>query len=348
MDDNSTLTTQPTATVAGMVEDLRRLLDHDAPHRFVPLVLLPPITDICRRLELPAPHVIGGNLVVGDLTEAQFVLSAHLDESSFTVVDVGPQHLHVAACHRLSPNFTHAAVSFLGIRDGAVTDLGNAEVKLRQARLVARTAADIRTGDRAVYHQPISVDGNQLSGTGIEDRTGAVIALHVARVLTAHGVPCAVVLSDGEQHLPEGYFSRTFPHILPRLSPQARIIFLDGIFDPAARDGLPRIHPGALVVAHTGDGAGYTVAPQTFAALRDELIPAATRAGIDVRVSSAYHSRGDDWGLVTNPTSGTDHDAMFVSFSGDGDTPTRRSIDLRALTACRDFAVYVALNLAPV
>ncbi|SNQ49738.1 conserved hypothetical protein [Frankia canadensis] len=44
--------------------------------------------------------------------------------------------------------------------------------------------------------------------------------------------------------------------------------------------------------------------PRLFARLRDDVIPGARSKGIDVLVSAAYHSRGDDWGMVTNPSTG--------------------------------------------
>lgn len=79
-----------------------------------------------------------------------------------------------------------------------------------------------------------------------------------------------------------------------------------------------------------------------FAWLRDEVVPPARAEGIDVQVTSARHSRGDDWGMVTDPTSGADWTAMFVSFGGEGETPANRILDLRCLEQCVDFIAYCA------
>ncbi|MFE3697188.1 hypothetical protein ACFXO7_04880, partial [Nocardia tengchongensis] len=185
--------------------------------------------------------------------------------------------------------------------------------------------------------------GHRFSSAAIDDRAGAVIALTAAARLHRAGVAVAVALSDGEQNTPDGYFSRTFPHVLQQLHPQARIIFVDGIFDNDLRRGGFHAPPAtALVVPHSGDGSGYSVPPQVFAWLRDEAVPQARAEGIDVQVTSARHSRGDDWGMVTNPTSGADRTAIFVSFGGEGHSPSNRNIDLRCLQNCVDFIAYCA------
>ncbi|MGF6884901.1 hypothetical protein ABIA39_008608 [Nocardia sp. GAS34] len=334
-----------------ILTDLRALLACDAPQQFVPHTLTTPVRDICARLDLPAPQLISGNLVVGDLDAAEYVLSAHLDEASFSVTTVGDggdgSQITLAACHRLAPGFDHAEITLLGIRDTASATLGHSLVRsAADTVLVAETDADIRLGDRAVYRRPVTLEGNLLTAKAVDDRVGAAIALHAAHRLTRAGLAVAVALSDGEQNRPDSYFSRTFPHLLRRIRPEACIVFVDGMFDQGlARDGIHRPHPGALVVPHSGDGAGYTVAPDMFALLRDTLIPDAAQAGIDVRVSGAYHSRGDDWGMVTNPC-GTQHQAFFVSFGGQGPTPAARTIDLTSLRECIRFIDFAAQRLS--
>ncbi|MER5866177.1 hypothetical protein [Kitasatospora sp. NPDC002040] len=82
-----------------------------------------------------------------------------------------------------------------------------------------------------------------------------------------------------------------------------------------------------------------------FAALRDDIVPATRAAGIDVRTSAAYHSRGDDWGMVNNSTSGVDRQAFFGSFAGGGTSPAERELDLRCLAQCARFIVFAAQQL---
>jgi|GEM_PF-5741052 len=329
-----------------IVGDLRELLACDAPQQFVSRALIGPVQRLCTRLALPLPQQIAGNLVVGDLDTAAFVLSAHLDEASFSVTTILPSQITLAACHRLPAGFDRADISMIGVRDTQAISLGQAELRMVEGLLIADTCGDIRLGDRAVYHRPATAEGDLLTSKAIDDRVGTVIALHAAQRLTRAGLPVAVVLSDGEQNRPETYFSRTFPHLLHRLHPEARIIFVDGIFhDGLLREGIHGAQPGALVVPHSGDGAGYSVEPDLYALLRDLLVPAAVAVGIDVRVSGAYHSRGDDWGLVTNPR-GVEHDAFFVSFGGWGPTPAVRTIDLACLGNCVDFIAFAAEHLS--
>jgi hypothetical protein len=333
-----------------MATFLETLVAVDAPQQFVCDVLAEPVARECRRLALPGPRCVAGNLVIGDLGGAEFVLVAHLDEASFSVTGVDGVEVTVAACHRLSPEETAIDVRFLGVRDGAVRSLGDAVVVSSDGRLRAECGVgqeDIRLGDRAVYGTAPVVTTDDLTAKAIDDRAGSVIALHAAAELIRYEVPVAVVLSDGEQNVPDGYFSRTFPHILGMVRPSCRLVFIGGVWeDGLSREGLAEPPVEALVVPHSADGRGYTVPPRLFALLRDELVPAARAEGTDVRVSGAYHSRGDDWGLVTNPTAGANLEAFFVSFSGMGRTPARRTITVACLANCRRFVVSALKSMA--
>jgi hypothetical protein len=328
-----------------MVGLLINLLELDIPSQFVPLAAFPPVGLACADLGLPGPVLVAGNIVVGDLGSARYVLSAHLDQASFQVISAEQNLVRLAACHRYAGAEGPVVVRFTGVRHRAVVRLGERELVAADGGFSCDLSG-ILLGDRAVYRQDLSVRGTAVSASAIDDRAGAVIALTAASVLRTRGLPVAVVLSDGEQNLPTGYFSRTFPQILGRLAPVGTIVFVDGIFDGLKREGRTGPEPGALIVPHTADGAGYTVPPALFARLRDEIVPAATARGIDVRISAAYHSRGDDWGLVTNPVSGGDHDAFFVSFGGGGSSPARRTLDTRCLDACLDFLIEAITRLA--
>lgn len=322
------------------------LLRADAPSQFVELALGAQIEEICRQLGLPGPKTLAGNIVVGELETARFVLSAHLDEASFVVLDISGDSTWLAPLHRMDPAHT-PAVRLVGIRDGLLWAGPGSVLSEADGRLVGRFGTDVRLGDRAVYDTAASADGRWLSGKAIDDRAGSVVALLAAADLTARGISTAVVLSDGEQNVPDGYFSRTFPHILGRLRDDSLIIFIDGIFgDGLCRAGLAGPQPAALVVPHTADGRGYCVPPRLFARLRDDVVPKARARGIDVRLTGAYHSRGDDWGMVCNPVSGVDRKAFFVSFGGGGTTAQSRTIDSFGLVHCCLFVVEAATQLA--
>ncbi|WP_280243781.1 hypothetical protein [Nocardia abscessus] len=322
------------------------LLQADAPSQFVSSALGARIKAISAQLQLPEPKELAGNIVVGELETARFVLSAHLDEASFTVLDISGDITWLAPLHRMDAQQL-PAVRLVGIRDGVLWAGPGSVLSEANGRLVGRFGTDVRLGDRAVYDTDASADGKWLSGKAIDDRAGAVVALFAAAEMTKRGIPTAVVLSDGEQNVPDGYFSRTFPHILGRLRDDCLIIFIDGIFgDGLRRAGLAGPQPAALVVPHTADGRGYSVPPRLFARLRDDVVPKAQARGIDVQVTGAYHSRGDDWGMVCNPVSGVDRQAFFVSFGGDGLTAQSRTIDSFGLVHCCFFVVEAATELS--
>ncbi|MCU1644035.1 MAG: hypothetical protein JWN03_4310 [Nocardia sp.] len=335
--------TAPSTRDRDLPDDLIRLLAHRVPQQFVTSALTDDIATISARLGLPRPTMLAGNLIVGDLRTAAVLLSAHLDEASFSVTGVHQDRITLAACHRLPPQLTQSPITILGYREGAITVFGDADLACDEHGLHIAPMRGVLLGDRAVYSRRTTRVGHRFSSAAIDDRAGAVIALSAAARLHHAGVPTAVVLSDGEQNTPDGYFSRTFPHVLHQLHPRARIIFVDGIFhDDLRRGGFQVPPPGALIVPHSGDGTGYSVPPAVFAWLRDDAVPRARAEGIDVQITSARHSRGDDWGMVTNPTSGADRTAIFVSFGGFGDTPADRIIDLRCLQQCVDFITYCA------
>ncbi|SNQ49740.1 conserved hypothetical protein [Frankia canadensis] len=72
--------------------------------------------------------------------------------------------------------------------------------------LMCSAAGDVRLGDRAVYRQLTAQHDMIISAKAIDDRAGAITALHAMAALMDLGVPCAVTLSDGEHNLPDGLF----------------------------------------------------------------------------------------------------------------------------------------------
>lgn len=326
---------------------LKNWLDIPVPQQFVPFGMFDAVAVLCSELQLPAPQLYAGNIVVGNLQAAKYLLSAHLDEASFIVSNRVGNRLTLSACHRYV-SAPELSVSFVGIRDCKPVLLGEAVLTEENSAYHAECSGDIRIGDRAVYHCPVVVRENRVTGKAVDDRGGAIVALHAVAKMLREKLPVALVLSDGEQSLPDGYFSRTFPHVLRQLRSDCTIVFIDGIFLGHEQDFIPPEQlASALIVPCTGSGRGYVVPPLLFARLRDSIVPAAREQSINVQISSCYHSRGDDWGLVTNPTSGADHAAFFVSFAGWGGTPARRCFNLDSLLHCEAFlfyAVKVLLN----
>lgn len=326
---------------ADIEHSLVELMGLDAPSQWVPKVCLPSIVRLAHNLRLPSPQLLAGNIVVGSLADADVVLSAHLDEASFVVSDVSADAAKLSELHRFDESMFPAEVRLIGMRGDKATALGTRS--LHTLNIEKEDDLDIRLGDRGVYGTGTASSSGSVSGKAIDDRAGAVCAMYGARRLLDLGINVCIVLSDGEQSLPDGYFSRTFPRVLGIIPEKALIVFVDGIFG----DGLERGAHGekaldsALVVPHSADGRGYSLNPTLWSRLRDRWIPEATSRGLRVLASGAYHSRGDDWGMVTNPYYPYEHQAFFVSFGGVGTTPAVRTINTSSLMACVDFIEFI-------
>lgn len=330
-----------------LVEWIVEYVRIDAPQQYLHVTAIRAVRDLCHHLDLPAPNNVGGNAVIGDLSNARFVLSAHMDEASFNVISVEGNEVRLFACHRYVATEPPPALAIIGTRGGEVHRISVGEARCHDGCITVTNDGDIRLGDRAVYDYPPKVTGSYVAAKAIDDRVGAVVALHAMADLSAKEFPTAVVLSDGEQNVPEGYFSRTFPHVLSRMRSDATILFIDGMFQTSLeKAGYCSSPEEAFIVPHSGYGRGYTVPPLLFGELRDRIVPEARRQGIQVSVSSAYHGRGDDWGLVTNPTSGYERPAIFVSFGGWGRAPARRVVHTSSIENCRRMVVHTVESLA--
>jgi len=327
-----------------VIQTLNKLLDLKIPQQFLGLSALNYLQKECKNLELPEPIIFAGNIVIGELSDAQILLSAHMDEASFNVSNIEGDLVTLAPCHRYIENNNKIDIDLIGIRNETVTNLGTFKLESNAAGSPYCLAQGIRLGDRAVYSGKPSIKDNILSCRALDDRVGAAIALHALSSLHQKGIKVALVLSDEEQNLPDGYFSRTFPHVLNRLCKECIILFIDGIFLPCTPDKTESLNQ-ALLVPHSGNGKGYTVPPLLFSRLRDDIIPVAQSTGIEADICELYHSRGDDWGMVTNPTAGHQFPAFFISFLGWGETPALRKICIKSLYNCVEMTKLSVMKL---
>lgn len=327
-----------------IIQTLNKLLDIKIPQQFLGLSALNYLQTECSNLGLPEPRIFAGNIVIGELSDAQILLSAHMDEASFNVSNIEKDMVALAPCHRYIASNNNISIDIIGIRNETVTNLGTFKLESNADGQPYCLAQGIRLGDRAVYSGKPSIEDNILSCRALDDRVGAAIALHAFSSLHQKGIKVALVLSDEEQNLPDGYFSRTFPHVLNHLRKECIILFIDGIFLPFAPDRTELLNQ-ALLVPHSGNGKGYTVPPLLFSRLRDNIIPIAQSAGIETDICELYHSRGDDWGMVTNPTVGHQFSAFFISFLGWGETPALRKICIKSLNNCVEMTKLSVIKL---
>lgn len=298
-----------------LVRYLTLLLEANIPYQFVPLTGFPLIQRFCQELKLPKPKLLAGNIIIGNLDSCDFLLTAHLDEVSFGFKNLENKGSWLTPYHDYLPSKKTNKLTILGVRNNKIENVGKGNLVIRKGRPFCMTNAPLMIGDRAVYFYLTRQSKNTILGKAIDDRVGVLIALLAVKNALENGFSVAVVLSDGEEGVPGGYFSKNFAHILPKLKNDCWICFIDGIFQkglkPAGYSSLPK---NALITSHSSDGRGYIVPPKMFAWLRDEMIPKAQKRGIGVELCTAYRSRGDEWGMITNPVIGKVFRSFFVDF----------------------------------
>jgi hypothetical protein len=238
--------------VASLVE---RLLAVSIPHQFVALTGLPLIEKICAELGLPPPALLAGNLVIGDHRRCEVLLTAHLDEVSFGIRRLVPKGAWLAPYHQFDPPAEPQRLRLVGVRDGAACVLGEGTLQLRDASSFCATNAALMVGDRATYLPCTSMREGTIHGTNaLDDRCGVAITLLAMQELHRHGAPVAAVLTDGEEQIAAGYFSRNFPHILPSLKEGCAICFGCGSVEGTSQQGGVRGWFG--LQASSGGSAG--------------------------------------------------------------------------------------------
>lgn len=331
-----------------LAEHLKMLLDVNIPYQFLPFTGLPLITNLCKVFALPSPTLTRGNIIIGDLSNCDFILSAHLDEVTFGIAQFSSDGVWLAPYHKYEPTRSSQSLTWLGLRNGTVVELEDGDLLNIDGRPFYATQGKLLPGDRAVYKQPAEIKNNLATGKAIDDRVGVLVTMMAAQKLLAEGIRVAVVLSDGECGSPESYFSRDFPKILPLLKNTCVVCFIDGIYqDELEKVGISEPPPQALVVPHSSYGKGYVVPPALFARLRDELIPGAQKKGIAVKLTDAYRPRGDDWGILTNPGANPDIACFFVDFGafGNGYEPPT-TVNIASVDSCVRFITFAFESMA--
>jgi len=324
---------------------LKILLETDIPFQFVSITGFPVIKNLCLELGLPAPTIIAGNIVIGEIKTCDLLLTSHLDELSF-----GFKHLDVgggwmAPYHLYTPAKSKSELTIIGIRNKKTSVIGRGILVDKDGSPFCETNINLEVGDRAVYDYPVTISNNLISGKAIDNRAGILICLLSLKNLLDNGLSVAITLTDGEEHIPTGYFSRYFPHLLSYLKKGCEICFIDGIYkEGLASAGVKELPTSALVIPHSSYGKGYIVPPLTWGWLRDEMVPQAQKEDIKVLICPAYYSRGDDWGLVTNPSTQNNIEGFFISYGAWGDRGYEPplTIDLESIDNCVKFTTFVA------
>ena len=325
-------------------QNLKLLLETDIPFQFVTVTGFPVIQKLCNELGLPEPKIIAGNIVIGDIGSCDLLLTSHLDELSFGFKKLDAAGGWLAPYHSYTPTKTKSELTILGIRNKKISAVGRGVLIDKDSSVYCETDVHLEVGDRVVYHCPVTISGNLIRGKAIDDRTGVLICLLSLKNLLEKRLSVALVLTDGEEHIPEGYFSRYFPHVLSYLKGGCEVCFVDGLYKEGLIPvGIKELPSCALVIPHSSYGKGYIVPPLTWGWLRDEMVPQAKEEGIDVQICEAYYSRGDDWGLVTNPTTRNNIEGFFISYGAWGDRGYEPplTVNLKSVDNCVKFTTFV-------
>lgn len=207
----------------------------------------------------------------------------------------------------------------MGVRDGQVKIIGDGVLEDQSGDLFCKTSAPIKIGDRVVYNFETKIDGDLVTAKTIDGRAGVLAQLLAAKELFKQKIQVAVVLTEGEEGDPAGYFARNFARILPLISKEALICFTYGVY-PNERENSESKNPPkeAFIILHSSLGKGYIVNPIRFAWLRDEIMPKAIKQSIKVAISETYSSRADNWALTTNQNTTFEPVAIFVDFGSFG------------------------------
>ena len=311
---------------------LKQLTDALIPYQFVHLTGLPLIEKICQEFNLPKPQVIGGNIIIGDLS-SKLILVSHLDEISFGIKKIAQDGCYLALYHNYEDN-NGLKLKIIGIREKEVQIIGDGVLEDQNGELFCKTSAPIKMGDRVVYNFGAEINGDQVTAKTIDGRAGVLAQLLAASELFKQRKDIAVIFTEGEEGDPKGYFARNFARVLPLIPKDSLICFTYGVY-PNERQNSENKNPPkeAFIIPHSSHGKGYIVNPMRFAWLRDEIIPKALERGVKLEISETYSSRADDWALTTNQNTTFEPEAFFVDFGsfGRGHHQVPMTIDINTI-----------------
>ena len=296
----------PTA-IAAM---LKRLLHARAPANscLLPGAVGPVIAEMAAELELSAsPLGASGclGIAIGDpAAPLDLLISAHMDRPCFRVRELRQGLLTPLCAIRVpGPGYECEAVALRYI-DGRVRIAAPGLMRFEAAddgyRISFRAhAGELAWGDTVMMASAPSIEAGMISGAGLDNAIGVLIALLCACSLRRYAPECLAerkiifAFTDQEEGPPDGLFGQgaaRLAHVLP--VPRRGFINIDGHNRDEASGHRPGI--GASHAFVSGDGRG-SVVPMDAQALAEALAGQvnASRRGT-VRLNHSYVSRSDD------------------------------------------------------
>ena len=285
---------------------ITRLLAAPAPHNscLLPGAVGGVITDIASGFDLHcAPIAATGNLgiTIGDPhAPLDLLLTAHMDRPCFRVRDLDAGSLYPLCAIRVPGDDYRCGGMALRYADGRVCVAAEGTMRFHaregETHITFRAeTGDLRNGDTVMMRATPQRQGDIVTGTGLDNALGVLIALHTAKSLNDTGISGHILFafSDQEEAPPIGLFGQgaaRLAHVLP--PPRLGFINIDA-HNARDEDGhMPG--SGASHAFVSGDGRG-SVVPMDMQALAEDLaaeVNAKTPGA--VRLNYGYVSRSDD------------------------------------------------------
>ena len=316
-----TLTLQPQELLQSVAADpacqplaisakLSRLLEAPAPANscLLPGTVGDVIRDIASELGLAcAPIGSTGALGIelGDPNAAlDLLVTAHMDRPCFRVLNLDEASLYPLCAIRV-PGAAYECESIaLRYLDGRVRVSASGLMRFAEAGGGHRIsfhaeAGELAWGDTVMMHRAPTVRGGLVSGTGLDNAVGVLLALLSACALSQYapdrftGRRVIFAFTDQEEGPPTGLFGQGAARLAQALPPpRLGFINIDGHNQDAAAGHVLGVGASQAFVSGYGRGS---VVPLDVQALAEELAGAVNqqRAG-SVRLNYSYVSRSDD------------------------------------------------------
>ena len=319
MTDTSDLLTHISADAASAPEAiysrLTRLLDAPAPANSctLPGAVGDVIRAIAAELDLPcAPLGSSGNLgiEIGDAdAPLDLLVTAHMDRPCFRLLNLAEATLYPLCAIRVPGGSYECEGRALRFVDGRVSAVASGRLHFAadgddyRIRFLA-DEGDLRWGDTVMMHCAPTLSEGLISGTGLDNAIGVILALLSAHSLNQHaadsleGRRLLFALTDQEEGPPVGLFGQGAARLAHALKPpRLGFINIDGHNVDEATGHRPGI--GASQAFVSGDGRG-SVVPMDYQALAESLAETVNQARPHtIRLNHSYVSRSDDMLLST-------------------------------------------------
>ncbi|MCY4538186.1 MAG: hypothetical protein OXE52_08145 [Chloroflexi bacterium] len=304
------------STPEAITARLTRLLDAPAPANscVLPGAVGDVIRAIAAELDLPcAPLGSSGNLGIelGDLdAPLDLLVTAHMDRPCFRVRNLAEATLYPLCAIRVPGDGYTCEARALRFVDGRVSTVASGRLHFAgdgddyRIRFLA-DEGELAWGDTVMMHCAPTLSEGLISGTGLDNAIGVILALLSAHSLNQHaadsleGRRLLFALTDQEEGPPVGLFGQGAARLAHALEPpHLGFINIDAHNVGASTGHAPGIGASHAFVSGYGRGS---VVPLDYQALATDLAEAVNRARPGtVKLNYGYVSRSDDMLLSLN------------------------------------------------